>query len=119
MGKRNSWGSLQATSGGEIRARCTGPDGKRYRAPGAFSSDDAARAWLDRTKQMIALGVWTPPATNAPAPEPVSIPRELCFRLLAVNVAGSRFSRVCPPPLLIGVVWSMDLVATLSSAPVR
>lgn len=48
-----------------------------YRAPHTFSTERAARVWLDGEKALIDAGAWTPPAERALAeravPEPVDV----------------------------------------------
>jgi len=50
---------------GQYRARYTGPDGRRYKAPTVFLSIRDARGWLSLRQSEIIRKAWTPPEATA------------------------------------------------------
>jgi len=81
--RRASWGNVEVKHSGMFAAsyRHGGIVGVRpstlYRAPHTFSTERAARVWLDGEKALIDAGTWTAPAERAlaaqVAPEPVDV----------------------------------------------
>ena len=81
--RRASWGSVELRASGTFAAyyRHGGITGVRkatiYRAPHTFSTEKAARVWLDGEKALIDAGTWTPPAERELAalehPEPSDV----------------------------------------------
>lgn len=59
---REAFGIIDTLKSGNIRARYTAPDGKRYAAPGTYKTKGAARVWLAARQAEIAAGTWEPPA---------------------------------------------------------
>lgn len=62
---RESFGIIDTLPSGNIRARYTAPDGKRYSAPATFRTRGAARHWLAERKVEIASGKWVHPDVAA------------------------------------------------------
>ncbi|MDR1768952.1 MAG: site-specific integrase, partial [Propionibacteriaceae bacterium] len=95
--RRASWGSVELRPSGAFAAyyRHGGIAGVRkatiYRAPHTFSTEKAARAWLDAEKTLIDDGTWTPPTerdlgpTPPPAPEDVLTLRQYAAQWLQDN----------------------------------
>lgn len=55
---RENFGIIDKLPSGNYRARDTGPDKKRYPAPGTFKTKGAARACLAERQVEIASGGW-------------------------------------------------------------
>ena len=62
---REKFGIIDKLPSGNYRARYTGPDKKRYPAPGTYKTKGAARAWLADRQSEINSGTWRPPAVAA------------------------------------------------------
>lgn len=63
--RRDDWGSTEQLPSGRWRAKFTGPDGKRHKAPVTFASKGEARAWLAVQRAQIVEGDWTPETPTA------------------------------------------------------
>lgn len=69
-----TFGTVEQLSGGHYRARFTGPDGRRYKAPTTFLTKGDARAWLSLQQADIIRRAWTPPEATP------TVDRKLTFR---------------------------------------
>uniref|UniRef100_A0A5Q5CFF2 Phage integrase family protein n=1 Tax=Mycobacterium sp. (strain JLS) TaxID=164757 RepID=A0A5Q5CFF2_MYCSJ len=69
-----TFGTVEQLSGGHYRARFTGPDGRRYKAPTTFLTKGDARAWLSLQQADIIRKAWTPPEATR------TVDRKLTFR---------------------------------------
>ncbi|MBV5246969.1 site-specific integrase [Mycolicibacterium sp. PAM1] len=69
-----TFGTVEQLPGGHYRARFTGPDGRRYKAPTTFLTKGDARAWLSLQQADIIRKAWTPPGTTP------AVDRKLTFR---------------------------------------
>ncbi|MCG5433936.1 site-specific integrase [Mycobacterium sp. MYCO198283] len=69
-----TFGTVEQLPGGHYRARFTGPDGRRYKAPTTFLTKGDARAWLSLQQADIIRKAWTPPETTP------TVDRKLTFR---------------------------------------
>lgn len=56
-----TFGTVEQLAGGHYRARYTGPDGRRYKAPTTFLSKMDARGWLAIQQADIIRKAWVPP----------------------------------------------------------
>lgn len=65
MAKKRSFGEISKLPSGRYRARYTGPDGRRHKAPNTYYSHDDAAAWLRQQQKMIEFDAWTPPESSA------------------------------------------------------
>lgn len=64
---REKFGIIDKLPSGNYRARYTGPDKKRYPAPGTYKTKGAARAWLADRQSEINSGTWRPPQSPPPS----------------------------------------------------
>lgn len=62
---KRTFGSITRLPSGKYRARYTGPDGRRHKAPSTFFTLDDAGGWLRSEEKLIAFDEWTPPATRS------------------------------------------------------
>lgn len=58
---RANWGTVEPLPSGTYRARYTGTDGERYKAPHTFSTKTDARNWLATQQAAISNGTWRSP----------------------------------------------------------
>lgn len=65
--QRQTFGQLETLPSGRVRARYTGPDGKRYNAPQTFDTDTDARGWLAVQQAAIVRNEWSPGGAAAAA----------------------------------------------------
>ncbi|GAC78801.1 Site-specific recombinase XerD [Gordonia malaquae] len=56
-----AFGEIEKLPSGRYRARYTGPDGKRHKAPWTFAGKGEARSWLAGPAADIAAGRWVHP----------------------------------------------------------
>lgn len=64
---RRGWGNISKLPSGRHRARYVGPDGKLHNAPTTYTRRSDAAAWLDKERELIDRGTWTPPEGRGPA----------------------------------------------------
>lgn len=62
-----TFGTVEQLSGGHYRARYTGPDGRRHKAPTTFLSKVDARGWLAIQQADIIRKAWVPPEATPKA----------------------------------------------------
>lgn len=62
---KRTFGSITRLPSGKYRARYTGPDGRRHKAPSTFFTLDDAGGWLRSEEKLIAFDEWTQPATRS------------------------------------------------------
>ncbi|SCX15301.1 tyrosine-type recombinase/integrase [Mycolicibacterium fluoranthenivorans] len=111
-----TFGSVERLSGGHYRARYTGPDGRRYKAPTTFLAVKDARAWLALRQADIIKGEWMPP-TAAP-----KVDNKLLFRTYSRTWLNNR--RVRGEPLKVRTrehyQWLLDehLLPAFGALPV-
>lgn len=58
---RGTFGAVEQLPGGRYRARYTGPDGRRHKAPTTFLTVRDARGWLALQEADIIRKAWVPP----------------------------------------------------------
>lgn len=113
---RGTFGSVEQLSGGHHRARYTGPDGRRYKAPTTFLTVKDARAWLSLRQADIIKGEWMPPTATP------KVDNKLLFRTYAKAWLSDR--RVRGEPLKVRTrehyQWLLDehLLPTFGALPV-
>ena len=111
-----TFGSVEQLAGGHYRARYTGPDGRRYKAPTTFLTMRDARGWLALRQADIIKGEWMPP-TSTP-----KVDNKLLFRMYARVWLTDR--RVKGEPLKVRTrehyQWLLDehLLPTFGALPV-
>lgn len=66
---KRAFGSITQLPSGKYRARYTGPDGDRHKAPSTFFARDDAAAWLRSEEKLVEFDEWTPPAARAQSRE--------------------------------------------------
>ncbi|WP_282779955.1 site-specific integrase [Nocardia sp. CC201C] len=64
--KSGTFGSVDELPTGRFRARYYGPNGRRYKAPTYFLTQQDARAWLSVVQADIIRKRWQPPDTETP-----------------------------------------------------
>ncbi|MBC3186316.1 site-specific integrase [Corynebacterium sp. zg-331] len=64
MAQRRSFGEISKLPSGRYRARYTGPDGRRHKAPQTYHSRDDAAGWLRQQEKLIEFDAWTPPESS-------------------------------------------------------
>ena len=67
--KQNTFGSVAKLPSGRVRARYTGPDGRRHTAGHSFADATDAYAWLAMERRLIDRGDWVPPTERTLAVE--------------------------------------------------
>lgn len=113
---QGTFGSVEQLSGGHYRARYTGPDGRRYKAPTTFLTTKDARGWLALRQADIIKGEWMPPSASQ------KIDNRLLFRTFAKQWLTER--RVKGEPLKVRTrehyAWLLDehLLSTFGAMPV-
>lgn len=111
-----TFGSVEQLTGGHYRARYTGPDGRRYKAPTTFLTKGDARGWLAIQQADIIRKAWVPPEVTA------KVDNRLTFRTYAKCWLADR--RVNGEPLKVRTrehyAWLLDehLLPTFGSMPV-
>ncbi|QLY29280.1 hypothetical protein H0264_28960 [Nocardia huaxiensis] len=61
-----TFGSVDVLPSGRVRAQYYGPDGRRYKAPTTFLTQQDARAYLSVVQADIIRKAWQPPGTELP-----------------------------------------------------
>lgn len=62
---KRSFGEIAALPSGRFRARYTGPDAARHKAPRTFATRMDAEGWLSAERRLIDLEAWSPPAARS------------------------------------------------------
>ncbi|MBV7302911.1 tyrosine-type recombinase/integrase [Corynebacterium sp. TAE3-ERU2] len=62
---RRQFGEVSRLPSGKYRARYTGPDGRRHKAPSTFYTRDDATIWLRTEQRLIEFNEWTSPEQRA------------------------------------------------------
>ena len=111
-----TFGSVEQLPGGRYRARYTGPDGRRYKAPTTFLSKTDARGWLSLQQADIIRKAWTPPEATC------NLDKRLTLRTYATRWLEERRGR--GEPLKVRTrehyQWLLDehIYPTFGSMPV-
>ena len=111
-----TFGSVEQLPGGHYRARYTGPDGRRYKAPTTFLNKTDARGWLSIQQADIIRKAWTPPEATC------NLDKRLTLRTYAARWLEER--RVRGEPLKVRTrkhyQWLLDehIYPTFGSMPV-
>jgi hypothetical protein len=91
--RKGVFGNVENLSGGHYRARYTGPDGRRYKAPTMFLTTTEARQWLAVQQTNIVTKAWMPPEATQ------KVDTKLAFREYAKTWLANR--RVKGEPLKV------------------
>jgi integrase len=67
---KGTFGTVEQLPGGHYRARYTGPDGRRHKAPTLFLTLKDARGWLSLQQADIIRKAWAPPEV---VPKPIKM----------------------------------------------
>ncbi|MGQ9408981.1 site-specific integrase [Mycolicibacterium gilvum] len=111
-----TFGSVEQLAGGHYRARYTGPDGRRHKAPITFLTKGDARGWLALQQADIIRKAWTPPEATP------NLDKRLTFRTYAKRWLDER--RVKGEPLKVRTrehyAWLLDehLLPTFGAMPI-
>lgn len=70
---RRDFGAIRKRASGRYSVSYVGPDGRRYFAPGTFSTKTDASAWLAKERTAIASETWTSPKVRRARREGVTV----------------------------------------------
>lgn len=70
MGSKRGFGAIRKLPSGNWQAHYTGPDTRKYSAPGTYTAKGDAEAWLTDMRRLISSGEW---AAGAALEKPVTV----------------------------------------------